>query len=407
MLKTILSSFLLAFHNIRSHFFHTLLSVLGIVIGVAALVSILSLIDGLEGFAKEQITKTTSLNAISIQPQLFSQTNDVRIRKDTFSVLQFGDYEDLNKSLPKPASIHYMTSFAGTGTFGDPEKQFGAVFFALGSPKVAPGVELLKGDSYTAQDISSASPLALVNLSFVKVIDSTKSPESYLGQELIVRGKTLRIKGVFDDKSKSPHVAFPLTLLTPGELRADPPGLTIEAEQVTDVPALKAHAEQWIRNRFRDAGDFSVGTNELRVQQAMKGFQLFRIVMGLIVGISVVVGGIGIMNVLLISITERTVEIGIRKAVGANRRDIILQFLAESVTVSVFGSAMGLIFGVLGTMAAVPIISAITEINFYAEYTWNTLLIVSVMAVLLGIVFGTYPALRASRLDPVEAIRHE
>ena len=129
--------------------------------------------------------------------------------------------------------------------------------------------------------------------------------------------------------------------------------------------------------------------------------------MGLIVGISVVVGGIGIMNVLLISITERTVEIGIRKAVGANRRDIVFQFLAESITVSAFGSLIGLAFGIAVTAAAVPIVASVTEIPFYAIYTWNTLIVTGTLAIILGIVFGTYPAMRAARLDPVEAIRRE
>jgi putative ABC transport system permease protein len=127
----------------------------------------------------------------------------------------------------------------------------------------------------------------------------------------------------------------------------------------------------------------------------------------LIVGISVVVGGIGVMNVLLISVTERTAEIGIRKATGANRRDIVLLFLSESITVSAFGSFLGLTFGILITMAVIPIVRALTDVPFQAAYTLNTVLLVSVISILVGVVFGTYPAIRASKLNPVDAIRHE
>ena len=148
-------------------------------------------------------------------------------------------------------------------------------------------------------------------------------------------------------------------------------------------------------------------TNEFRVEQAAQGFLLLRVVMGLIVGISVLVGGIGVMNVLLISVNERTVEIGVRKAMGAKRQDILLQFLAESVTVSLFGCFLGLVVGVLGTWIMVPIIKAIVDVPFQAAFTWNTFAVISLVAIVIGIVFGTYPAMQAAKLDPVEAIRRE
>jgi putative ABC transport system permease protein len=134
---------------------------------------------------------------------------------------------------------------------------------------------------------------------------------------------------------------------------------------------------------------------------------LFRVIMGLIVGISVIVGGIGVMNVMLITVTQRTTEIGVRKALGANRKDIVLQFLAEAVSISTLGSLCGLVLGILGTMGIIPIVKAITKVPFQASFTWNTIGVVAVLAIVVGIIFGTYPAIRASKLDPVEAIRKE
>lgn len=405
MFKKITSSFLLALHNIRSHFFHTLLSVLGIVIGVAALVAILSLIDGMEDYANKQITETTSLKAIIIRSDAYKRVNTIRVRKDSFAILHPDDLKNLQ--LSHPATTYLRRSSVAAIQVND--STIGTNITATGVA-IGPKVKAVHGRAFSNEDIEEKKSIALINEAFCKQAWPALTMEEVIGKSITIGDRTLLIQGILaNEGTTAPHLVVPITILTKEELQSNAPELIIEAENVEHVPALKEEVLQFLKSKYpaNYPQDFSIFTNEMRVKQAAQGFLLFRVIMGLIVGISVLVGGIGVMNVLLISVTERTVEIGIRKAVGANRTDIMLQFLSESVTVSAFGSFLGLVFGILGTMAAIPIIRAITEIPFYAAYTWNTLAIISGVALAVGIIFGTYPAIRASKLDPVEAIRRE
>lgn len=250
--------------------------------------------------------------------------------------------------------------------------------------------------------------VAVVNQAFVDAA-KIKDNKELLGRSVVFKGRKLIVTGIVPEpKNKTPQIYFPITLLTEKELYERPPELFFDAAKTEDIPALKTEIRNWLDKNYTATKDnFTIQTNDFRVEQAAQGFLLFKVIMGLIVGISVIVGGVGVMNVLLISVTERTTEIGIRKAVGANRRDIIMLFLSESITVSAFGSFVGLIFGTLFTMAVIPIVKSLTKIPFQAAYTLDTFFIISAIAVLVGVIFGTYPAIRASRLDPVEAIRHE
>src|SRR5690606_24911352 len=141
--------------------------------------------------------------------------------------------------------------------------------------------------------------------------------------------------------------------------------------------------------------------------QLEQGMLVFKLAMGAFASISLIVGGIGIMNVLLAAVAERTREIGIRKATGARHRDILIQFLAESVAITSVGSAIGVVVGLTGAMLITWIMRSQTEAMIYAAVTWQTMAVCAFIAVAIGVVFGMVPALRAARLSPIDAIRHE
>lgn len=408
MFKKIYLSFSLAIQNIRARLFHTLLSILGIVIGVAALVTVLSLIDGMEKYAQEQITTTTSLKAVVVQTETTRLVNNLRLKKENYTYLNHENFKGLKASLKHPAKEFMQMRQTSEVSIVENDSLLGAS--VTGTMANQPQDMIMAyGKFYTEANVNNKSQVTFVNNKFAEQVMGKDAVEQLIGKTVNFRDRQLKVIGILEkDEARIPQVFLPVTLFTEEELQENPPICILEADNVEHVQAIKAEAENWLKvNLSTGVSDIKVSTNEFRVEQVAKGFLLFRVVMGLIVGISVIVGGVGVMNVLLISVTERTVEIGVRKAMGAKKNDIMMQFLAESVTVSLFGSMLGLILGILATLAIVPIVKALTDAPFQAAYTLDTFLVISVIAIIIGVVFGTYPATRAAKLDPVEAIRRE
>jgi putative ABC transport system permease protein len=413
-MRSFLISFALAFQNIRANLFHTLLSVLGIVIGVGALVAILSFIDGLERFAQQQIADTTNLKSVMVVPRTHKTVNGLDVRKDSLQVIDYERFKNLMTAIQPLESGNTSNAATVEIKLSDSAQTLATVLHAT-SLDTWPDSVIASGRALVAADHRPDGQVVFVNQRLARLLLGADSTASPVGRFFIFQEKKWQVIGVKKvaptrpgQDEEPPRAYVPIATQSLADLRRQPPTCVLTATTVEDIAALKTRIGDWQKQTFgAQNDDFEIISNDFRVDQAAKAFLVFRIIMGLIVGISVVVGGVGVMNVLLISVNERTPEIGLRKAVGAKKSDIRRLFLAESIAVSVFGSFAGLLLGVLVTLIAAPIIEAVSEVPFRAAYTWHTFGTIGIVAVLIGVVFGTWPAIKAARLDPVEAIRRE
>ncbi|MBO6620889.1 MAG: ABC transporter permease [Balneola sp.] len=395
----------IALQNIRANPLHTFLSTLGIIIGVAALVGILALGDGLEQTGREQLANTTSLNMITVNSKRTKTVDDIRIQikdRPEFTIEKVQELKSLvqDKALleytgTRSAEINYKDSVSGIYLQGSME--FGLQFL---DDSVFFGRYISKEDV-----INSAKIIVLSSQIADKLSDSR---DGLIGETVEIEDVEFRIIGILKGGHQSTQKVFiPTSVYT--ELSEEYPDIVLKAQKAEQIPEIENEITQWLDGNYKETSDaFTISTNRARVEQFSQGILLFKLIMGAITGISVLVGGIGVMNVLLISVTERTKEIGIRKATGAKKKDIVLQFMAESVTISFVGCIIGWIVGIVGIFIFVPIVNSFTEIGeFRAAIGTGTVLSILVIALFVGIIFGTYPAWRAAQLTPVDAIRHE
>jgi ABC-type lipoprotein release transport system permease subunit len=399
-----------ALHNLRSNFFQTILSVLGIIIGVGALVAMLSLIDGLEAFARTKIAGTTSIETVVVSSKTHRSVDEVRVLRDSITKLDLAAKRAVVTHLPYEVEGQLFSGGSELVRHPRTDSAMGVQYMGVSLPIVDPeDMDLRYGRLLKLEDEEQQKQVVVINgILAGRLMDAeNKDTSSLIGSSFTMLDKQLEIVGVANtEKPVGLFALLPIELLKDAG-KAAAPQLLLNFASVEDVQAGKAMVEEWLADEYAGADDpFQVISQEFWLEEMRKGFLLFRVVMGLIVGIAVVVGGVGVMNVLLMSITERTAEIGIRKAVGANRRTILSQFLAESVAISLIGSFFGILLGIAVAMLIAPILTLLMpELTFAAELSLGTILTVGIIAVITGIVFGTYPAKKAAGLDPVVAIQ--
>ena len=418
----------LGLRSLWLHRLRSLLTVLGIVFGVCSVIAMLAIGEGASYEAQEQIKSLGSQNIIirSIKPP---EEQKVSNQGSQSYVLNYGvsytDAERIQATIPGVTVIlpaRVIRDYVWNISRRVDCEIVGTVpwYPTMRNQPVA------LGHFFTGNDMASRSSVCVLGAEMVSRLFPRESP---LGRHVRVGGDYYQVIGVMEahgheantdssteekDKSAAFRMFVPLETIKMryGDIvmrhrsgsfeaeRVELHELTVKVaslEQVTGV----AEAIKTVLERNHKKKDYQIDVPLEMLRRAERTKQIFNIVLGSIAAISLIVGGIGIMNIMLASVTERTREIGIRRALGARRRDIIVQFLVETVMLSGIGGIMGVLLGVTIPFIVSHFAGMKTIITF-----WSPLLAFSISA-LVGVVFGIYPAIRAANMDPVEALRHE
>ena len=398
----------IALRALNNNKFRGFLTMLGIIIGVASVIAMLAIGQGSKRSIRAQISEMGS-NMIMIHPK-FDRGGGVRLSASDMQSLKLSDYQAILNETTWVAAVSPSVNASGQAIYGannTPTTVYGVSPEYLDIRKYEVG----QGELFTDNDIRTAAKVCVVGQSVVDELFT--NGENPLGKTIRFDKIPLRIIGVLtpkgynsmgqdqDDLILAPYTTVQKRMLAITYLQ----GIYCSAlsEELTDQAVQEL--TDILRRTHKITGmaddDFEIRSQEELSSMLSSTTEMMTVLLACIAGISLLVGGIGIMNIMLVSVTERTREIGLRMSIGVKGRHILFQFLIEAVIISVLGGVIGVLLGI-GASAA---------IKYFAGWpvyvqAYSVILSFAVCTV-TGIFFGWYPAQKASRLDPIEAIRYE
>ncbi len=372
----------------------SILTTLGVIIGVFSVVMMISLGQGVQNYITDEFEAIGS-NLIFISPGQAGFGDPA----EAFSRNQL---EQKHINLISTYASDYVTAVIPYHIVGDNVKFKTKTFYAevLGVNYQSLDVfnySLSEGENFTQSQENSSSRVAIIGPLVQEELFSNQSP---LNKRISIGGDNYTIIGVFNEKGSNydDQIILPYTSAEETFDLKNYSSIVAKINDAQNIDVALRHIELALLRDLKKE-DFSVLSQQDILSTIQETLGVLTLGLGLIAGISLIVGGIGIMNIMLVSVTERIKEIGLRKALGATSRTIALQFLIESIMLSVLGGLIGLILGYIGTAIAqqflraeIPVVAVFLSFGFSA---------------VVGMVFGTYPALSASRKDPIESLRYE
>jgi putative ABC transport system permease protein len=408
--------------NLLLHKLRSLLTMLGVVFGVGSVVAMLAVGEGASKDALEQINKLGSRNIIISSVKPLSDEGQKSTTTSFLSMygLKFDDYQRITESYENVEKTAPAKIFRKETRLGSRLMELRVVGTSQDWFKLIPR-QLMAGRVIFDYDVQNYSPVAVLTEYGARKLLATKET---IGQVIRIGSDSFRVIGIIKSESGTAgnmqipdqeidvYIPFNVAKQYYGDIDRKFSSGSLEMEmvelhqiivEVNDIENVEttAAAITAMLKRFHKKTDYKVSVPLALLKQARATKRTFNIVLGSIAGISLLVGGIGIMNIMLASVTERTREIGIRRAIGAQKRQIVIQFLVETMVLSIIGGIIGIGVGIgipliITTIAGMPTVITL----------WSVLLPL-VISGATGIIFGLYPAVIAAGVDPIIALRHE
>ncbi|MET3291949.1 UNVERIFIED_CONTAM: putative ABC transport system permease protein [Brevibacillus sp. OAP136] len=373
------------------------LTMLGIIIGITSVIAVTTLGQGGQQAVVSELEKlgTNTFN-------VFVKWDSTEEAKDTD--LQLEDADILARTSPYIDKIVPINSWQNT--IRGPKKEVQGTFYGSTEDFLAlqPNIKVVKGRFYSSEDTKESRSVIVLDTDMAKDLFGNQNP---LGQRVVVGSSSLVVIGVVQeskfrfDQAQIHSTYLPITVLQELNDTHEVGRLAGKAKSKTQLQQAMKQTEQYLNRKHEHKNHYMVSSLEQELAQFNQMTGMLTLVFGVIAGISLLVGGIGVMNIMLVSVTERTREIGIRKALGAKRRDILTQFLIESIIVCLIGGVIGMLLGsgcamIISHFAGLP-----------PMISWESVAISFGFSSAMGIFFGLYPANKAAKLNPIEALRYE
>lgn len=378
----------------------SVLTMLGIIIGVSAVILLVSIGQGLQNYITQQFESLGS-NLVVVLPGKVGRGSGFNAPNLAGSKLTLADVDKLSRlggaiesvgaGIEIPSTISYLGKSKYTTTAG-----LTAEYQKMRNLTTSAGRMMSDSDNRAGRNVIDIGP---------GLVDSLFSGGDPIGKQVTMGGQKFQVVGILSKIGSggfgvdlNSFVVLPVTTAQKLFGIKSVQAIGVKAKDKDGIPEVTARVKKELGKRLKD-DDFSVVDSSSLLATINQILGVVTLALGGIAAISLVVGGVGIMNIMLVSVTERTREIGLRKAVGAKPQDILVQFLIESVALSVAGGGIGVLIGFLGSLV----------INQYIATTvtlWSVALAFGVSAA-IGIIFGVAPAARASKLNPIEALKYE